>query len=92
MPSDLWPYGYYILLRWVVAGTGLFAAYITYNLKKAVWSIVLILIALLFNPLIPVHLEKEGWVVIDFVVALFYLVAVFVIRFPKDKEIEQPKS
>jgi len=86
MLSNLWPYGYYIFLRWVVAGTGAFAAYIAYNLEKTAWAVALGLVALLFNPIVPVHLAKDTWVVIDFLAAVFYLVMVFIIRLPKTNE------
>jgi len=75
-----WPYGYYTLLRWVVTASAIFAVYITYNLKKNVWVIPLIIVALVFNPLVPVYLAKETWVLIDFVSAIFFLLFVFQVK------------
>lgn len=89
IPSDLWPYGYYVLLRWVVAGTGVFAAYVAYNLGKIFWAIAFGVVVLLFNPIIPIHLAKENWVVIDLFVAVFYLIMIPIIRLPK---IDEPKT
>ena len=72
IPSG-WPYGYYTFLRWVVTGSAFFAIYITYNLKRPIWIIPLVLTALLFNPLAPVYLDKSTWVFFDVVVGGFLL-------------------
>jgi hypothetical protein len=79
MPS-IWPYGYYILLRWAICGISVFVAYNAYkwNYKGRVW--ILGFIALLFNPLIPVHLDKETWAFVDLLVAGVYLVGIFKIK------------
>lgn len=89
MPSGLWSYGYYVLLRWVVAGTGVFAAYISYNLGKTPWVVILGLVVLLFNPIVPFHLSKATWVFIDFIAAIFLVATIPVLKLPKRDE---PKS
>jgi len=76
-----WPYGYYILLRWIITASALFLLWIAYDLKKVFWVISMSLIAILFNPLVPIHLDKETWVIIDFIVAILFLVSVFKIKF-----------
>lgn len=86
IPSGIWPYGYYVLLRWVVAGTGVFAAYLAYNVGKTLWAVVFGLVVLLFNPIIPIHLTKDIWVLIDLVVALIFFTALFSIREDKAKK------
>jgi membrane-associated HD superfamily phosphohydrolase len=79
IPS-MWPYGYYVLLRWVVCGVSIFIAVQSYNWGRKIWMATMGLIALLFNPLIPVHLDKETWVFLDAVVALVYSIGVFTIK------------
>ena len=54
------PYGYYTLLRLVVCGVGAYGASLAYGLGKQGWVLILGLIALLFNPLVPVHLESRN--------------------------------
>jgi len=76
----IWPYGYYTLLRWVVTATAIFLVWITYNLKKTFWLVLMGLVAVLFNPLIPIYLDKETWVIIDFIVAILFLVSIFKIK------------
>jgi hypothetical protein len=68
------PYGYYMLLRIVACGFFIWAAVITYEKKMQYlpWSFGLL--ALLFNPIIKIHLPKELWAVIDIASAVFILV------------------
>ena len=37
IPSGIWPYGYYIILRWVVAGAAIFVSLSARELKREVW-------------------------------------------------------
>lgn len=69
------PYGYYTFLRLVVFGGGLSLAYQLYEQKHPNWSVVMAILAVLFNPLIPVYLSREAWLPIDVVSAglLFYV-------------------
>ena len=74
------PYGYYIFLRWVVSATALFSVWAAYECKRKSWVFVMGGVAILFNPIIPVYLTKETWIVIDFIVAVVFLVSIFGIK------------
>ena len=80
IPEGLWPYGYYILLRWLVAGAAIFILWTAYNLEKQEWLWLMGGITILFNPIIPIHLDKGMWVVIDFIVAILFLVSIFKLK------------
>ena len=75
-----WSYGYYTLLRWVIAISALLSVWVAYNLNKKFWVFSMGIIALLFNPIVPVHLDKETWVIIDIVVAIIFLASIFKIK------------
>ena len=79
VPS-LFPYGYFQLLRWVVAGTAVYSGYLSYKLNNKAWIWVMGIIAVLFNPIVPIHLEKEMWVVIDVIVAVLMLTSLRFIK------------
>ncbi|MFC1871663.1 DUF6804 family protein [Chloroflexota bacterium] len=66
------PYGYYQFMRWAVCGVAIFIAYKSFTWEKhwAIW--VFSAVAILFNPLFPIHLEKEIWQPIDAVCALLF--------------------
>jgi len=79
IPS-IWPYGYYQLLRWLIAGTAVFLIFIASELEKRAWIWTMAVIAILFNPIIPIYLSKETWVVIDFIAAIIFFVSIFKIK------------
>jgi hypothetical protein len=80
IPSGIWPYGYYQILRWVIAGVAVFIGFTAYKLEKKVWIWLMGIITLLFNPIAPIYLDKGTWVVIDFIVAIIFLVSIFKIK------------
>lgn len=83
----MWPYAYYQILRWVVAGAAVFIGYLSYQGGKKEWVGVMAAIAVLFNPIAPIHLSKETWVIFDFAAAAIFVAA---LRFIKPKT-HQPK-
>ncbi|MFA4994172.1 MAG: DUF6804 family protein [Bdellovibrionales bacterium] len=67
------PYGYYTFLRiaiCVASAIFLYAAWSENN--KSIWVFVWGGIAILFNPIIPIHLSKEVWGVIDIFVGMLF--------------------
>ncbi|MBT4209954.1 MAG: hypothetical protein HOE19_03520 [Candidatus Komeilibacteria bacterium] len=73
------PYGYYNFLKFIVTGVSAFYAYTLYGIKKRTdgWFWLLIAIAALFNPFLPIHLyEKSLWIMLDIVVVIFYFILV----------------
>jgi hypothetical protein len=68
------PYGYYMLLRIAACGFFIWAAVITYEKQSQYLPWVFGLLALLFNPIIKIHLPKELWAAIDIASAIFILV------------------
>lgn len=81
-----WPYGYYQLLRWAVCGAAAFVAYKAYTWKRtwAVWAFGVV--ALVFNPVIPFHLSREIWQPIDLIVAVLFVVGIFVLVPPGEEK------
>lgn len=79
-----WPYGYYTFMRIVVTGVSIYYAYMLYEVleERGFWFWALVGIAILFNPLIPIHLgDKEVWGFIDIIVVIFYVS--LVVKFKK---------
>lgn len=67
-------YGYYTLLRLVACGVFGFAAYLAFVKGARLLPYVYGLLAVLFNPIIKIHLPKEVWAVIDTASAALLLV------------------
>ena len=76
------PYGYYQLLRWVTCAVAVFIAVMGYRWGKVWATWVFGLVAILFNPLWPIHLTREIWRPIDLVYAVLFITSVFVLREP----------
>ena len=75
-----WPYAYYQLLRVVVCGVAVFVVWTAHICNNA-WAVWLLgIVAVLFNPLLPVHLSREMWSVIDLICAALFLLAIIVVR------------
>jgi hypothetical protein len=69
------PYGYYLFLRIVVAAFSLYAAYEYSREGKKLtgWTLTFVLMALLWSPLLPIHLDRSSWFVLDLAgAALFW--------------------
>lgn len=73
------PYGYYTLSRIVVCGFSAVLAYQNYKAaddKLSAWVWVFLFIAITFNPVILIHMQKEIWAIVDaFTGALFIWLA-----------------
>ena len=75
------PYGYYTLLRFVVCGVSAYGAYFSSEIiiNKG-WAWIFGIIAILFNPIIPIHLDRDTWAVIDVAVAVVLGVSIFMLK------------
>lgn len=65
------PYGYYMLLRLIAVCVFAWAAYITFERNEVVLPWIFIVLALVFNPIMQIHLPKGIWAIIDFCSGLF---------------------
>ena len=73
-------YSYYTFLKFVVTAVTIYYAYYLYaELKeKGIWFWLLVGIAILFNPLVPIYLyDKSVWMVID-VIVIGYLITLLI--------------
>ena len=71
-----WPYGYYILLRWITCITSILVAFQAFE-KNIDWvKVVFIVIAILFNPLAPIYLSRSTWIPLDIITAILFIFAI----------------
>lgn len=78
------PYDYYQVLRIVVFGAGLYSFWFFQATEKINWAIFFLASAILFNPILPLHLNKGVWVVFDIIFGITYLYSLTV----KDEGLE----
>jgi len=77
---DGWPYGFFTLLRFAIFTGAAYIAWMAYEQQKEKWVWIFGFLAVLFNPFIVIHLNREIWSVIDFIVGVFMIVSVFVLK------------
>lgn len=82
------PYGYYALVRVVVCVASGLLAWATYNgeARHRLWVILLGALALLFNPIAPLHMGKQAWAVTDIATAAILVLHLFYVRGWKREE------
>lgn len=74
-----WPYSFYVLMRFVVCGSAAYLALGAYRDKSQFWMWIMGAMALLFNPLVPVHMSRHDWQRLDVVGALVFVIHLVII-------------
>jgi hypothetical protein len=74
VPS-IWVYGYYQIMRVVVCVAALYGTYTAFHSEQSGWVWLLGATAILFNPVAPIHLDKEAWIIPDVIAGLLMFVA-----------------
>lgn len=75
------PIGYYTLLRIIVTIGSVAVVVSEYEKGLNFWVITFGLIAILFNPLIPIYLnEKSAWIPIDIIGGIIFVIKSFAVK------------
>ena len=76
------PYGYYTFTRIVTCGASVLIAVAGMQERAVVqtWTILLLAIAVLFNPFIPIHLNRAVWFYLDLGAATAFLAHLVLVR------------
>ena len=82
---DGWPYGFFTLLRFVVFASSTYIVWMAYEAKKEKWVWIFGFIAVLFNPFIVIHLNREIWSIIDLIIGVFMIISLFGLKLDKPK-------
>ena len=77
---DYHPYAYYIMLRWVVSVINLLILIIAIKQNQKLWMIIAGIFIVIFNPIFPIHIDRELWQAIDVVATLELFVSIFFIK------------
>ena len=78
-----WPYDYYKIMRWVVCAAAVLIAFSGFRWRQF-WATWLFgILAVMFNPLVPVHFSKATWQWIDSVAAVLFLISAAMVHKPK---------
>ncbi len=61
----LLPYGYYTLLRIITCGVTALLGYLLFKANNTGWAVCFMLFAVVYNPILPFHLGKGIWVLLN---------------------------
>jgi hypothetical protein len=69
------PYGYYTFTRIVTCAVAALIAFVGFQDRPAMpmWSVLFALIAVLFNPFVPIHLTRPIWFYLDLITAAIFM-------------------
>ncbi|MEI6624065.1 MAG: DUF6804 family protein [Actinomycetes bacterium] len=81
-----WPYGYYTILRVLVSAVSAYGVVQAAERQVGAWAWVLGTLAVVFNPIIPVHLDRGTWIVVDLIAAAILVCSLFAKSFRKRHE------
>jgi uncharacterized membrane protein YwzB len=79
------PYGYYVLLRWVCCAAFAYLALQALSLEKQGWVWVLGITAVVYNPVVRIHLNREIWSVVNVITICIAWSAALVLKTEPDK-------
>jgi len=70
-------FAFFLLLRWVVSGCAALLALMAHDREASGWLWVMAGLLILFNPLVPLHLRRETWRILDLLAAGIFVAAAF---------------
>lgn len=82
------PYGYYIILRFVVCGVCAYLAFQAAEIEKIPWVWILGITAVIYNPIIRVHLNREIWSVVNMATIVMLVITFWVFQQQDSEENE----
>ena len=69
------PYGYYTFLRIIICASAIFLGCKQFAIKEEInaWTVIFGVCAILFNPVIPIHLTRDTWFYINIAGAVLFV-------------------
>jgi len=68
----VWPYFFYQFLKLAIFGASAFSVYLYHKEKNKQWMIIMVIIAIIFNPINPLYFGHFLWSIVDLIVALLF--------------------
>jgi hypothetical protein len=69
----IWPYFLYQFLKLAVFGAAAYSAYLYHKEANKNWMIVMIVVAIIFNPINPLYFGHLLWSLVDLVIAWLFI-------------------
>jgi|SRR3989344_1135682 len=68
----IWPYFFYQFLKLTIFGASAFSVYLYHKEKNKQWMVIMLIIAIVFNPINPLYFGHFLWSIVDLIVALLF--------------------
>jgi len=68
----IWPYFFYQFLKLAVFGAAAHSVYLYHKEKNTQWMVIMIVIAIIFNPINPLYFGHFLWSIMDIIVSLLF--------------------
>jgi hypothetical protein len=68
----VWPYFFYQFIKLIIFGASVYSAYLYHKEKNTAWMVVMIFIAIAFNPINPIYFGHFVWSIVDLIVAFLF--------------------
>lgn len=69
--------GFYTLVRIIITIGAIVAVFQNSSNEINIWSIIFGIIAILFNPIVPIYLhDKGGWMLIDIIAIILFIIQI----------------
>jgi len=86
------PYAYYILLRWICCAAFAYVGVQALAHHKEGWAWVLGVMAVVYNPIIRVHLTREIWSVVNLITIAIAVASIFVLKVKTQDKEDKPNN
>jgi hypothetical protein len=74
------PDGYYIFLRWICCIVFAYTAYQYHLSNKINWLWIMVIMAVIYNPIMKIYLTREIWTLINIVSVIIVLISIFNVK------------
>jgi hypothetical protein len=71
---------FYTLLRWICCAVFAYSAVASFQMKRLLWLCIFGVLAVLFNPISPLGLDRNSWIVADLFSIGAMVIAAFIFR------------
>jgi hypothetical protein len=79
---------YYQMMNWLVLGAAIVTALQASTVRCGFVFWTFMLLAVVFNPVAPLHLRADVWQIADIVAALIFIISFFVVKVPKVNKVK----
>ena len=83
--TNYFPFYYYQLLNWVVAGAALTAVWQFHKQKNLPLVWLFALLAVIFNPIAPIEIQQDIWRYIDVIAMILLAIGFLAVKVPSKK-------